>query len=210
LSPIKVTRLFQKLARNLSEPKSELIYKNHFELLISVLLSAQSTDKTVNKVTSKLFSKCPTPESILAIGKSRLATIIKPIGLAPTKSTNIISTCQIIIEKHAGKVPRTRKELQQLPGVGRKTANVVLNEGFDEPTIAVDTHVFRVANRTGLASGKNVLATELKLLKVTPDKWLKSAHHYLLLHGRYTCTAKNFNCQICVIEKECDFVEKNF
>ena len=210
MSPAKITRLYEKLARKISKAKSELIYKNQFELLISVLLSAQSTDKTVNKITPILFSKCPTPNSMLALGKSRLAKIIKPIGLAPAKSTNIINTCKIIIDKHEGKVPGTRKELEHLPGVGRKTANVVLNEGFNEPTIAVDTHVFRVANRTGLAPGKNVLATELKLLEVTPDKWLKNAHHYLLLHGRYICTAKNFNCQKCVIEQECGFVEKTF
>ena len=210
MSPDKITRIYEKLARKISKAKSELIYKNQFELLISVLLSAQSTDKTVNKITPILFSKCPTPNSMLALGKSRLAKIIKPIGLAPAKSTNIINTCKIIIDKHEGKVPGTRKELEHLPGVGRKTANVVLNEGFNEPTIAVDTHVFRVANRTGLAPGKNVLATELKLLEVTPDKWLKNAHHYLLLHGRYICTAKNFNCQKCVIEQECGFVEKIF
>jgi endonuclease III len=210
LSPAKITRIYVKLARKISKAKSELIYKNQFELLISVLLSAQSTDKTVNKITPILFSKCPNPNSMLALGKSRLATIIKPIGLAPAKSTNIIKTCKIIIDKHEGKVPSTRKELEHLPGVGRKTANVVLNEGFNEPTIAVDTHVFRVANRTGLAPGKNVLATELKLLEVTPDKWLKNAHHYLLLHGRYICTAKNFNCQKCVIKQECGFVEKRF
>ena len=210
MSPAKITRIYEKLARKISKAKSELIYKNQFELLISVLLSAQSTDKTVNKITPILFSKCPTPNSMLALGKSRLATIIKPIGLAPAKSTNIINTCKIIIDKYEGKVPSTRKELEHLPGVGRKTANVVLNEGFNEPTIAVDTHVFRVANRTGLAPGKNVLATELKLLEVTPDKWLKNAHHYLLLHGRYICTAKNFNCQKCVIEQECGFVEKTF
>ena len=210
MSPAKITRIYEKLARKISKAKSELIYKNQFELLISVLLSAQSTDKTVNKITPILFSKCPTPNSMLALGKSRLAKIIKPIGLAPAKSTNIINTCKIIIDKHEGKVPGTRKELEHLPGVGRKTANVVLNEGFNEPTIAVDTHVFRVANRTGLAPGKNVLATELKLLEVTPDKWLKNAHHYLLLHGRYICTAKNFNCQKCVIEQECGFVEKIF
>lgn len=210
MSPDKITRIYEKLARKISKAKSELIYKNQFELLISVLLSAQSTDKTVNKITPILFSKCPTPNSMLALGKSRLAKIIKPIGLAPAKSTNIINTCKIIIDKHEGKVPGTRKELEHLPGVGRKTANVVLNEGFNKPTIAVDTHVFRVANRTGLAPGKNVLATELKLLEVTPDKWLKNAHHYLLLHGRYICTAKNFNCQKCVIKQECGFVEKRF
>ncbi len=145
---------------------------------------------------------------MLALGKPRLAEIIKPIGLAPAKSKNIINTCKILIEKHDGRVPGSREELEHLPGVGRKTANVVLNEGFDKPTIAVDTHVFRVANRTGLASGKTVLATELKLLEVTPEKWLKNAHRYLILHGRYTCTAKNFDCQKCVIEKECGFTEK--
>lgn len=175
----------------------------------AVILSAQSTDKTVNKVTQGLFSLCPTPTEMQALGESRLATIIKPIGLAPAKSKNIIKTCTIILEKHAGQVPGTREELEHLPGVGRKTANVVLNEGFGKPTIAVDTHVFRVANRTGLAPGKTVLATELKLLEVTPQKWLKNAHRYLILHGRYTCTAKNFDCQKCVIEKECGFTEKN-
>ena len=208
LSPINTSRLYEKLAKNLSEAKSELIFKNHFELLISVILSAQSTDKTVNKVTPALFSTSPNPVAMLCLGQSKLAKIIKPIGLSPAKSKNIIKTCQIIIEKYSGKVPGTRKELEELPGVGRKTANVVLNDGFDEPTIAVDTHVFRVANRTGLAPGKNVLETELKLLAVTPEKWLKNAHHYLILHGRYTCTAKNFNCQKCVIKKECEFLEK--
>jgi endonuclease III len=144
----------------------------------------------------------------LSLGQAKLAAIIKPIGLAPSKSKNILSTCQIILDKHTGNVPGTRKELEELPGVGRKTANVVLNEGFGEPTIAVDTHVFRVANRTGIAPGKNVLETELKLLEVTPQKWLKNAHHYLILHGRYICTAKNFNCKKCVINKECDYVGK--
>ncbi len=176
--------------------------------MISVILSAQSTDRTVNKVTPALFSSCPTPVEMLALGQSKLAGIIKPIGLAPAKSKNIINTCKILIEKHDGQVPGSREELEHLPGVGRKTANVVLNEGFDKPTIAVDTHVFRVANRTGLAPGKTVLATELKLLEVTPEKWLKNAHRYLILHGRYTCTAKNFDCQKCVIKKECGFTEK--
>ncbi len=205
---ININRLYQKLALNLSEAKSELVFKNHFELLIAVILSAQSTDKTVNKITPSLFFLCPTPAKMLDLGQSRLAEIIKPIGLAPTKSKNIINTCGILIEKHGGQVPRSRVELEHLPGVGRKTANVVLNEGFGEPTIAVDTHVFRVANRTGLAPGKTILATELKLLEVTPEKWLKNAHRYLILHGRYTCTAKNFDCQKCVIEKECSFTEK--
>ena len=209
MSPINITRLYQKLARNLSDAKSELVFNNHFELLIAVILSAQSTDKTVNKVTPTLFSLCPTPVEMLALGQSKLAAIIKTIGLAPAKSINIINTCKIILDQHEGQVPGTRKKLENLPGVGRKTANVVLNEGFDIPTIAVDTHVFRVANRTGLAPGKNVLATELKLLEITPEKWLKNAHHYLILHGRYTCTAKNFDCQKCVIKKECSFTEKN-
>jgi len=208
LTPGNINRLYQKLAKNLSEAKSELVFKNHYELLISVILSAQSTDKTVNKVTPALFSSCPTPAEMLALGQSKLAKIIKPIGLAPAKSKNIINTCKILLEKHNGRVPHIREDLENLPGVGRKTANVVLNEGFGKPTIAVDTHVFRVANRTGLAPGKSVLETELKLLEVTPKKWLKSAHRYLILHGRYTCTAKNFNCQKCVVKQECGFTEK--
>ncbi len=208
LSPATINRLYQKLARNLSEAKPELIFSNHFELLIAVILSAQSTDKTVNKVTPTLFSSCPTPGEMLALGQSKLAKIIKTIGLAPAKSKNIINTCKLLLEKHGGQVPGTREELEALPGVGRKTANVVLNEGFGKPTIAVDTHVFRVSNRTGLATGKSVLATELKLLQVTPPNWLQNAHRYLILHGRYTCTAKNFDCQKCVIQKECGFTEK--
>ncbi len=208
MTPGNINRLYQKLAKHLSEAKSELVFKNHYELLISVILSAQSTDKTVNKVTSALFSSCPTPAKMLALGQSKLAKIIKPIGLAPAKSKNIINTCKILLEKHNGRVPGNRKDLENLPGVGRKTANVVLNEGFGKPTIAVDTHVFRVANRTGLAPGKSVLETEQKLLEVTPKKWLKSAHRYLILHGRYTCTAKNFNCQKCVVKQECGFTEK--
>ena len=208
MTPGNINRLYQKLAKHLSEAKSELVFKNHYELLISIILSAQSTDKTVNKVTSALFSSCPTPAKMLALGQSKLAKIIKPIGLAPAKSKNIINTCKILLEKHNGRVPGNRKDLENLPGVGRKTANVVLNEGFGKPTIAVDTHVFRVANRTGLAPGKSVLETEQKLLEVTPKKWLKSAHRYLILHGRYTCTAKNFNCQKCVVKQECGFTEK--
>ncbi len=209
MSPTSIARLYHKLAKNLTDAKSELLFKNHFELLIAVILSAQSTDKTVNKVTPALFSLCPTPVEMLSLGQPKLAKIIKPIGLAPAKSKNIINTCKIILEEHEGLVPGTREELERLPGVGRKTANVVLNEGFDVPTIAVDTHVFRVSNRTGLAPGKTVLATELKLLEVTPEKWLKNAHHYLILHGRYTCTAKSFDCQKCVIKKECEFTDKS-
>ena len=208
MTPKKVNRLYQKLSLHLSDAKSELIFKNHFQLLIAVILSAQSTDKTVNKVTPALFTSCPTPVEMLNLGKSKLAEIIKPIGLAPAKSKNIIKTCEILLSEFNGKVPDTRESLESLPGVGRKTANVVLNEGFGNPTIAVDTHVFRVANRTGLGPGKSVLETELKLLETTPKKWLKNAHRYLILHGRYTCTAKNFDCQNCVINDECEFTGK--
>ena len=189
--------------------KSELDYKNHFELLIAVILSAQSTDKTVNTVTKKLFLNAPTPEDFLLLGQSKLQSIIKPVGLSPTKSKNIISTCKILIKKYKGKIPNNREELEYLPGVGRKTANVVLNEGFGHATIAVDTHVFRVSNRTGLAIGKNVLDTEKELLRVTPEKWAKNAHRYLILHGRYVCKARSFDCKQCVINKECEYPEKN-
>ena len=189
--------------------KSELDYKNHFELLIAVILSAQSTDKTVNVVTKKLFLNAPTPEDVLLLGQKKLQSIIKPVGLSPTKSKNIISTCKILIKKYQGNIPNKREELEYLPGVGRKTANVILNEGFGYPTIAVDTHVFRVSNRTGLALGKNVLDTEKELLRVTPEKWAKNAHHYLILHGRYVCKARKFDCKQCAINKECEYPEKN-
>ena len=204
-----VNKLFKKLSLALGNAKSELDYKNHFELLIAVILSAQSTDKTVNTVTKKLFLNAPTPEDFLLLGQSKLQSIIKPVGLSPTKSKNIISTCKILIKKYKGKIPNNREELEYLPGVGRKTANVVLNEGFGYATIAVDTHVFRVSNRTGLAIGKNVLDTEKELLRVTPEKWAKNAHRYLILHGRYVCKARSFDCKQCVINKECEYPEKN-
>ena len=193
----------------MGDAKSELSFKNHFELLISVILSAQSTDKTVNTVTEKLFSQSPTPESILLLGQKRLLEIIRPVGLSPTKSKNIIATCKILLEKHKGVIPQNREELEALPGVGRKTANVVLNEGFGQTTIAVDTHVFRVSNRTGLATAKNVLDTEKELLQITPKKWAVKAHSYLILHGRYVCKAKKFNCQQCVIISECEYPDKS-
>ena len=204
-----VNKIYKKLSQSLGEAKSELSYKNHFELLISVILSAQSTDKTVNTVTEKLFSQSPTPESILLLGQKRLLEIIRPVGLSPTKSKNIIATCKILLEKHKGVVPQNREELEALPGVGRKTANVVLNEGFGQTTIAVDTHVFRVSNRTGLATAKNVLDTEKELLQITPKKWAVKAHSYLILHGRYVCKAKKFNCQQCVIISECEYPDKS-
>ena len=203
-----VNRLYEKLSQSLANPKSELVCRNHFELLIAVILSAQATDKSVNRVTPGLFEKCPTPEALLKLGENRLKKHIQTIGLAPTKAKNIIRTCEILLKSHCGTVPGNRKDLEQLPGVGRKTANVVLNEGFGKPTIAVDTHVFRVSNRTGLAPGKNVIETEEKLLKVTPEKWKKNAHRYLILHGRYICKAQNPFCQGCVIEQECVFPEK--
>ncbi|MEC9018803.1 MAG: endonuclease III [Nitrospinota bacterium] len=204
-----VNKLFKKLSLALGNAKSELDYKNHFELLIAVILSAQSTDKTVNVVTKKLFLNSPTPKDVLLLGQKKLQSIIKPVGLSPTKSKNIISTCKILIKKYQGNIPNKREELEYLPGVGRKTANVILNEGFGYPTIAVDTHVFRVSNRTGLALGKNVLDTEKELLRVTPEKWAKNAHHYLILHGRYVCKARKFDCKQCVINKECEYPEKN-
>ena len=193
----------------MGEAKSELNYKNHFELLISVILSAQSTDKTVNTVTTKLFSQSPTPESIILLGQKHLLGIIRSVGLSPTKSKNIIATCKILLEKHNGKIPQNREDLEALPGVGRKTANVVLNEGFGNPTIAVDTHVFRVSNRIGLTATKNVLDTEKELLRITPQKWATKAHSYLILHGRYVCKAKTFDCKQCVIIEECEFSDKS-
>ena len=202
-------RLYKKLSLSIPLPSTELIYTNHFELLIAVMLTAQATDKIVNEVTPSLFKKYPTPKSFVLCGKEKLARLIKRIGLAPTKAKNIIRTCQILIETHNGIIPQTREDLVKLPGVGRKTANVVLNEAFGIPTIAVDTHVFRVSNRTGLAKGTTVLEIENKLIEVTPNKWKKDAHHYLLLHGRYVCKSKNFNCSTCSIKKECQFENKN-
>ncbi len=190
------------------DARSELVYDNPFQLLIAVILSAQATDKSVNAVTPDLFKNHPTPEAFLALGEAKLKKSIQTIGLAPTKAKNIIKTCKILVEQFNGEVPGNREALESLPGVGRKTANVVLNEGFGEPTIAVDTHVFRLANRTGLAPGKNVLETEQKLLEVTPKKWQKQAHRYLILHGRYVCKAKNYQCSNCVIARECEYPDK--
>lgn len=201
-------RLYKKLSLSIPLPSTELIYRNHFELLIAVMLTAQATDKIVNEVTPPLFEKYPSPKNFVLCGEKKLSQLIKRIGLAPTKAKNIIRTCQILIETHNGIIPQTREDLVKLPGVGRKTANVVLNEAFGIPTIAVDTHVFRVSNRTGLAKGKTVLEIEKKLIEVTPNKWKKDAHHYLLLHGRYVCKSKNFNCSTCSIKKECQFENK--
>ena len=202
--------LYQKLSRSFPDARSELEFSNRFELLVAVMLSAQATDKSVNAATKNLFPNYSTPQALLDCGETRLRTHIQSIGLAPTKAKNIMKTCRILLEEHEGEVPGNRESLEKLPGVGRKTANVILNEGFGEPTIAVDTHVFRVSQRTGLAPGKNVLETEQELLRVTPKTWKKEAHRYLILHGRYVCKAKNFDCGQCVIEKECGFSEKTF
>ena len=203
-----VNRLYKKLSSSVSITRTELIYTNQFELLIAVMLTAQARDKIVNEVTRSLFKRYPSPKSFILCGEKKLAHLIKRIGLAPTKAKNIICTCQILLKSHNGDIPKTRDELLELPGVGRKTANVILNEAFGIPTIAVDTHVFRVANRTGLARGKTVLETEKKLIEITPKKWKKDAHHYLILHGRYVCKAKNFKCLNCSIKKECQFENK--
>jgi endonuclease-3 len=189
-------------------PDTELHYNNPFELLVAVILSAQATDVGVNKATDKLFAAANTPESILALGVKGLSAYIRTIGLFNSKAVNIIKTCQILIEKHGSDVPRTRIELEALPGVGRKTANVVLNTAFGEPTIAVDTHIFRVANRTGLAKGKSPLEVETRLTRLTPDEFKQNAHHWLLLHGRYVCKARRPLCAQCAIIDWCEYKSK--
>ena len=204
-----INNLYQKLNLQIPSPKTELLYNNNFQLLISVILTAQTTDKIVNLVTPILFNQYPDPKSIIKGGEKKIAYLIRKIGLAPTKAKHIIRTCKVLLEEHEGKIPDSREDLEKLPGVGRKTANVVLNEAFGLPTIAVDTHVFRVAKRTGLANGKTVLNVEKQLLNITPKKWKQNAHHYLILHGRYICKAKNFNCSLCVIIKECEYLHKS-
>jgi endonuclease III len=200
--------IFDRLAEEIPEPTTELRYNTSFELLIAVVLSAQATDKSVNKATAKLFPAANTPQGILALGLEGLKEYIKTIGLFNSKAANIIALCRQLLDQHHGEVPKTREALEALPGVGRKTANVILNTAFGQPTIAVDTHIFRVANRTGLASGKNVFEVEQKLDRWTPKKHKKDAHHLLILHGRYTCTARKPKCPVCVIEDLCEFQEK--
>lgn len=199
---------FQKLADHITEPVTELNYTSDFELLIAVMLSAQATDKSVNIATDKLFAVANTPEAILALGLDGLKSYISSIGLYNSKAANVMKTCQDLIDHHAGQVPRTRSELEALAGVGRKTANVVLNTAFGQPVMAVDTHIFRVGNRTGLATGKTVLAVEKALMKRIPREYLVDAHHYLILHGRYTCTARSPKCGACVVYEECMFKDK--
>lgn len=200
--------LFERLTIAIPNPETELQYNSTFELLIAVVLSAQATDKGVNKATAKLFLVANTPQTILALGENGLKNYIKTIGLFNTKGANIIKLCQRLIEKYNGEVPQTREKLESLAGVGRKTANVILNTAFRQPTIAVDTHIFRVSNRTGLAKGKNVLIVENNLEKWIPKKYKLDAHHLLILHGRYTCIAQKPRCQSCVIEDLCDYKHK--
>ncbi len=200
--------IFSRLRDNNPSPTTELNYSSTFELLIAVILSAQATDVSVNKATEKLFAKANTPATILKLGEDGLKKYIKTIGLYNSKAKNIIKTCEILLQQYGGEAPNDQKALESLPGVGRKTANVVRNTAFGEPTIAVDTHIFRVANRTGLSPGKTVLEVEKKLLKVTPDEFKKDAHHWLILHGRYTCIARKPRCGSCIIEDLCEFKDK--
>jgi len=200
--------LFQRLKAHNPAPTTELKYRSPFQLLIAVILSAQATDKSVNLATRELFKVAGTPQKMLALKESGLRKHIKTIGLFNTKAKNIIKTCEILLHEHKGKVPSTREALEALPGVGRKTANVILNTAFGHPTIAVDTHIFRVSNRTGLAPGKNVLEVEQKLLKNVPPEFMQDAHHWLILHGRYTCVARKPRCGACVIEDLCEYPDK--
>jgi len=199
---------FRRLQSVMPKPETELEYHSPFELLIAVILSAQATDVSVNKATRKLYPLADTPEGIFNLGVDGLKPYIRTIGLFNSKAENIIKTCRMLIDDHGSEVPRDRESLQALPGVGRKTANVVLNTAFGEPTIAVDTHIFRVSNRTGLAPGKTPLQVELKLLKVVPEEFRLDAHHWLILHGRYTCKARKPNCPECIVTDLCSFKTK--
>ena len=208
MTPAKREEIFRRLAEAMPDPKTELEHTTPFELLVAVVLSAQATDKGVNLATRELFKVANTPQKMAALGVEGLEKYIKTIGLYRGKAKNVIALSNLLLEQHGGEVPRTREALEALPGVGRKTANVVLNVAFNELTIAVDTHVFRVSNRTGLAPGNDPLEVELGLMKVTPKKYLHNAHHYLILHGRYTCVAKKPLCWKCPIFDPCEFREK--
>ena len=204
----EAAEFFRRLKAHTPEPRTELQYVNPYTLLVAVVLSAQATDKGVNKATGPLFQKVKTPEAMIALGEEKLADAIKTIGLYKGKAKNVIALSKILVESHGGKVPKDREALQALPGVGRKTANVVLNVAFGEPTIAVDTHIFRVANRTGLAPGKDVLAVEQALERIVPQEYRLHAHHWLILHGRYTCVARRPLCPTCVVRDLCRFKDK--
>jgi endonuclease-3 len=208
MNPEKRLEIFRRFREANPHPTTELEYTTPFELLIAVILSAQATDVSVNKATRHLYPVANTPAAIHALGVEGLTEYIRTIGLYRTKAKNVIETCRILLEKHGGEVPRSREALEALPGVGRKTANVVLNTAFGEPTIAVDTHIFRVANRTNIAPGKNVEEVERKLLKFVPQEFRHDAHHWLILHGRYTCIARKPQCWNCIIADQCEYKDK--
>ncbi len=208
MSPERIRELFRRLRAANPEPRTELEYGSPFQLLVAVILSAQSTDKAVNRATRELFRVAPTPAAMLELGEEGLKRHIASIGLYNTKARNILATCRTLLERHAGEVPRSRTELEALPGVGRKTANVILNTAFGEETIAVDTHIFRVANRTGLAAGRTPLEVEHALMAVVPQCYRRHAHHWLILHGRYTCTARSPRCDACPIRDLCTWPDR--
>jgi len=208
VNPAKREDIFRRLSSLNPEPATELHYRNPFELLVAVVLSAQATDKSVNLATPRLFQAAGSPAEMLALGQDGLEEYIKTIGLYRTKAKNLLAACRLLIERHGGEVPSNREALENLPGVGRKTANVILNSAFGEPTIAVDTHIFRVANRTGLAPGKNVVEVENKLLKFVPEQYRRHAHHWLILHGRYVCKARKPECPTCPIRDLCEYRHK--
>ncbi|HEY8332054.1 MAG TPA: endonuclease III [Pseudomonas sp.] len=208
MNAAKRAEIFRRLKEDNPEPTTELEYQSIFELLVAVILSAQATDVGVNKATARLFPVANTPAAIHALGVEGLEAYIKTIGLYRSKAKNVIETCRLLVERHAGEVPSTREELEALPGVGRKTANVVLNTAFRQPAMAVDTHIFRVSNRTGIAPGKTVLEVEKKLLKFVPKEYLLDAHHWLILHGRYVCKARKPQCGSCRIEDLCEYKHK--
>ena len=204
----KRSEIFSRLQRNNPKPTTELKYDSDFELLIAVMLSAQATDVSVNKATDKLYPVANTPQSIYALGEEGLKKYIKTIGLFNSKAKNVIETCRLLMAEHDSKVPQDRDSLESLPGVGRKTANVILNTAFGQPAIAVDTHIFRVSNRTGIAPGKNVLEVEKRLMRMVPEEFKLDAHHWLILQGRYTCIARKPRCGSCIIEDLCEFKQK--
>jgi endonuclease III len=208
MNPAQRRALFARLKRANPKPTTELTYRSPFELLVAVILSAQATDKSVNKATAELYKFANTPQAIVKLGRRGLKRYIKSIGLYNTKAANILKTAKILVEQYGGKVPHTREELQALPGVGRKTANVILNTAFGQPTIAVDTHIFRVANRTGLAPGRNVREVEDRLVQAVPRAYLHDAHHWLILHGRYICIARAPRCAVCPIYDLCEYEAK--
>ncbi len=208
MNPSKRIAIFERLRAANPEPRGELEFRDAFELLVAVVLSAQATDKSVNLATRELYAAANTPAAILKLGAAGLEAYIKRIGLYRTKAKNILATCKLLLDEHGGEVPVTREELERLPGEGRKTANVILNIAFGHPTIAVDTHIFRVSNRTGIAPGRDVGTVEKKLIKLVPDEFKLHAHHWLILHGRYVCKARKPDCQACIINDLCEFKHK--